>query len=167
MKRITAVALGILLALASAGTTLAAKPSREVIDLATPDGLAANSAFVTWLCGFDVVASGTARVTVHVFTDSSGEFRHEIDGYQIVETFTNESGVSVTLHDVGPDVIWVGDDGSLLDAITGRSLTGSGYIGRVVVESRHRRDAVDGGKERGVARGPDLRRTGAMRKPPG
>jgi hypothetical protein len=126
--------MGALMSLALAAPALAAKPTREVINLATPEGLAADSEFVTTLCGFDVVASGTGRVIVHVFTDNSGAFRREIDGYLIDETFTNvETGASVTLHDVGPDLVWVGRDGSLYLAITGRSLTGSGNIGRVLV----------------------------------
>jgi len=116
-----------------AAPALAAKPSREVI-VGTTEELAADSAFVTELCGFEVSASGSSRVIVHVFTDSTGAFVREIDGYQIVETFTNvATGMSVTLHDVGPDRVWLARDGTTMLAQVGRSLTGSGYIGRVVV----------------------------------
>jgi hypothetical protein len=116
-----------------AAPVLAAKPSKEVVG-GTPEELAADSAFLTELCGFEVAASGTSRVIVHVFTDSTGAFVREIDGYQIKETLTNvATGASVTLHDVGPDRVWVTRDGTMMLAQIGRSLSGSGYIGRVVV----------------------------------
>jgi len=112
---------------------LAGKPTKEVI-VGTQEELDADSAFATHLCGFEVAASGHSRVIVHIFTDSTGAFVREIDGYQIVETFTNvATGVSVTLHDVGPDRVWLTRDGTTMLAQVGRSLTGSGYIGRVVV----------------------------------
>ena len=150
MQRTTALALGMLLALVSAGSTLAAKPTREVIDLGTPEALAADSAFVTALCGFDIVASGPSQVIVHVFTDNSGVFKREIDSYQILETFTYvETGASVTLHDVGPDLVWVGRDGTLFLAMTGRSLTGSGYIGRVLVNLDSGETLSSAGSNRG------------------
>lgn len=111
----------------------AAAPSREVIDLGTPEEEAAVGALLTDLCGFPVTASSESRVIVMVFTDRNGDFKRELDIYASMDTLLNASGGSVTLHDVGPDVFWLSRDGSLLTAAIGRSLTGSGYIGRVVV----------------------------------
>jgi hypothetical protein len=128
-------ALGALVLTAGvAGPALAAKPTFEVIDIGTPEVEAADGAFLSALCGFEVTASADAWVIVHTFTDRNGDFAREIDNYQIVETFTNaDSGAAVTLHDVGPDIATINRDGELILAQIGRSLTGSGYIGRVVV----------------------------------
>jgi hypothetical protein len=57
----------------------------------------------------------------------------KIDGYRTWIRLSNPAtGASVTLHDVGPDLFWLSDDGSVLHAIIGRSPGGSGYIGRFV-----------------------------------
>jgi hypothetical protein len=126
--------MAILLTAVLAAPALAAKPTREVIDIGTPADEAADAAFLTALCGFPITVTTDATVTVHVFTDRHGDFMREIDKYLIRETFTNPaSGESVTLHDVGPDLFWFNRDGELLLALVGRSLTGSGYIGRFVL----------------------------------
>jgi hypothetical protein len=116
-----------------ASPAAAAKPSREVIDIGTPADEAVVGAIFTELCGFPVTASIESRVTVLVFTGRDGEFRRELDIYASMDILLNGSGGSVTLHDLGPDVFWLSRDGALLYAAVGRSLTGSGYIGRVVV----------------------------------
>jgi hypothetical protein len=118
---------------ALASPTVAAKPTREVIDIGTPADEAEVGAILTELCGFPITASIESRVTVLVFTDRHGQFKREIDIYASMDTFLNGAGGSVTLHDVGPDIFWLSRDGALLYAAVGRSLTGSGYIGRVVV----------------------------------
>jgi hypothetical protein len=116
-----------------ASPTAAAKPTREVIDIGTPADEAEVGAIFTELCGFPLTASIESRVTVFVFTDRHGEFKRELDIYASMDTLLNAAGGSVTLHDIGPDVFWLSRDGELLYAAVGRSLTGSGYIGRVVV----------------------------------
>jgi hypothetical protein len=129
----SAAILALLLTAALAAPASAAKPTREVIDIGTPADEAADAAFIGAICGYPITVSTEATVTVHVFTDRNGDFKLEIDKYSIRETFTNPTtGESVTLHDVGPDIIWVNRDGDVMLAQVGRSLTGSGFIGRVV-----------------------------------
>jgi hypothetical protein len=112
----------------------AAKPFREVISLDDPAAEAFWSAALSAACGAPIVAQFEGTVTVHVFTDRDGDFKREIDKFWARDTFTNtETGASVLLKDVGPDIVFVGRDGDLYVAITGRSLTGSGVIGRTLV----------------------------------
>ncbi len=49
------------------------------------------------------------------------------------EVFTSEWGTFKIRQDVGPDVVFV-ENGEFKAAVTGRSLTGSGVIGRVVYD---------------------------------
>ena len=44
------------------------------------------------------------------------------------------TGKSFTVHDVGPDKWYVDKDGNVIHTITGRSVTGSGVIGHVVLD---------------------------------
>lgn len=130
---VAVVAAALALSIALPSVALAAKPYREVIDLGTPDAEREASEFVTEACGFSVEASFDSRMIMHVFFDQQGAFKREIDNYLSWLTFTNPAtGTSVTLHDVGPDLVWFSKDGSLLIASIGRSLGGSGYIGRLV-----------------------------------
>jgi hypothetical protein len=50
------------------------------------------------------------------------------------ETFSANGKTLVVQPDSGPDVIWVGQDGHLYIALVGRSVTGSGVIGRTVFD---------------------------------
>jgi hypothetical protein len=125
--------LGALVAL-SATPALGGTPSREVISLDDPAAEAFWSAELTAACDAPIVADFEGTVTVHVFTDRNGDFKREIDKYWIRDTFTNtDTGASILLKDVGPDIIFFGKDGALYVAVTGRSLTGSGVIGRTLV----------------------------------
>jgi ABC-type glycerol-3-phosphate transport system substrate-binding protein len=133
MRRPLLVLIASLLSLALATPALAAKPSKEVRSLDDPGLEAIYSAALTVACGVPVQADFEGTVTVHVFTDRHGDFKREIDKYWIRDTFTNtETGATVLLRDVGPDIYWVGRDGHTYIALTGRSLTGSGVIGRTV-----------------------------------
>jgi hypothetical protein len=130
---VTVVVAVLVLLVALPSAALAAKPYKEVIDLGTPEEEAFVAGLMTEICGFPVEASLKSRVTVHVIFDRHGDFKREIDGYLSWDTLINPAtGASVTLHDVGPDLYWLSDDGSVLHAYIGRSLTGSGYIGRFV-----------------------------------
>ena len=53
--------------------------------------------------------------------------------WHIELTYTNaETGRSFKVHDVGPDKWYADKDGNIIHTISGRSVTGSGYIGHVV-----------------------------------
>jgi hypothetical protein len=126
------VACGLLM-LVLATPALAAKPSKDVTSLDDAEAEAFYSALLTEACGVPVLADFEGTVTTHVFTDREGNFKRQIDKYWIRDTFTNtDTGATVLLRDVGPDIWWTGPDGHLYIALTGRSLTGSGVIGRTV-----------------------------------
>ena len=134
MRRVVFLFICGLLLLAVASPVAAAKPSKEVISLDNPEDEAFFSALLTEECGVPVEADFEGTVTVHTFTDRDGDFKREIAKFWIRDTFTNtETGASVLLRDVGPDILFFGKDGALYVAITGRSLTGSGVIGRTLI----------------------------------
>lgn len=124
---VTAVSLLIVAA------AFAAKPTREVVSLDDPAIEADLSAFLTAQCGTEIAVDLSGHVIILVFTDRNGDFVRELDVFEIQGTFTNaETGETTTIVDAGPDIVTVKDD-TLFVAITGRSVSGSGVIGRVVV----------------------------------
>ena len=128
-----ALAAGELVALVATPAS-AAKPTREVISLDDPGAEAFWSAELSAACDAPIVADFEGTVTTHVFTDQNGEFKRGISKFWIRDTFTNTAtGASILLKDVGPDLVFIGKDGALYVAITGRSLTGSGVIGRTLI----------------------------------
>lgn len=133
MRRTLRLAAAALISLALATPAMAAKPHREVISLDDPEAEAFYGALLSDACGVPVEADFEGTVTVHVFSDRHGNFKREIDKYWIRDRFTNtDTGATVLLRDVGPDIYWIGRDGATYIALTGRSLTGSGVIGRTV-----------------------------------
>jgi len=117
-----------------AGTAVGAPPTKETFDMDDPDAEAYWSSVLTEECGFEVVADFEGRVTVHQFERPTQRGVLAIDKYWIRDYFTRVStGRTVLLRDVGPDLWSINREGELLLALTGRSLTGSGVIGRVVV----------------------------------
>ena len=135
LRRVVLSAAVIGLALALAAPATAATPTRQTIDLDDPEAEAFWSEALTDACGFAVAVDFEGSVRVTVFADKAGEFKREIDKWFIRDTFTNvATGASILLKDVGPDHYWISRDGHLMLAITGRSLTGSGIIGRVVID---------------------------------
>lgn len=125
----------VLLVASSISPLLAAEPDRFIVDLDDAAAEAFYSEFLSEACGAEIVADFEGSVTVHVFTDRHGNFKREINKYWIRDEFTNvETGASVLLKDVGPDLFWLSREGHLILALIGRSLTGSGVIGRVVID---------------------------------
>lgn len=110
---------------------LAAEPRKPlVIDLNDPALDAEDGAFWTAACGFPVTAELSGHIIVH------NEKRGSIESltvFHITETLTSADG-TYRLVDVGPD-IWFTRNGTTYVAVVGRSLTGSGVIGRVLVNA--------------------------------
>ena len=110
---------------------LGAEPRKPlVIDLNDPALDAEDSAFWTAACGFPVTAEVSGHIIVH------NEKRGAVQGltvFHIAETLTSASG-TYRLLDVGPDIVFV-RNGTTYVAAVGRSFTGSGVIGRVVVNA--------------------------------
>jgi hypothetical protein len=119
-----------------AGSASAAQPTRIVIDLDDPLFEADLEAILGPACGADIAADASGHVIVLLFAGRKGETRPEIDVFHTQVTFTNlDTGATYQLIDVGPDIYsFDRATGHLMVAVTGRSLTGSGVIGRVVVD---------------------------------
>ena len=123
-----------LMLLALAAPALAAKPEKLVISLDDPIAEENWSLMMTEQCGAPIEADFAGTLTVHILTNRHGVFKREIDKYWARDRFTNvETGASVVLKDVGPDMFFFRKDGALYMAIIGRSLTGSGVIGRTLI----------------------------------
>jgi hypothetical protein len=127
---VTLVGLAVLAGLAAA-PALAGKPDRFVIDIGDPDFIAGGEAQVSADCGFAIDLEASGHIIVHVF----GEHRRllEIDNYRMFQTYSANGKSVVVRPDAGPDIVWIGRDGAVYLAITGRPITGSGVIGRTVI----------------------------------
>ena len=110
---------------------LAAEPRKPlVIDLNDPAFDAEDSAFWTEACGFPVTADVSGHIIVH--NEKRGSVQ-ALTVFHITETLTSVSG-TYRLVDVGPDILFT-RDGTTYVAVVGRSITGSGVIGRVLVNA--------------------------------
>jgi hypothetical protein len=120
-----------------AGPAAAAKPTKIVVDLNDPAFEAELADILTTACGTEIAADTSGHVIVLLFGGRKGETRPEIDVFGLHATFTNvEKGATYSIVDVGPDIYsFDRTTGHLTVAITGRSLTGSGVFGRVVIDT--------------------------------
>lgn len=133
MRLSRSLVLAVLASLVVAAPTIAAKPDKEVIDLSDPALEALYAEFLTVECGVPVAVDFEGTVTAHIFYDRHGNVTREIWKYWIRDYFTNtDTGETVLLRDVGPDIFFT-KHGTWYLALTGRSLTGSGVIGRTLV----------------------------------
>jgi hypothetical protein len=73
----------------------------------------------------------------------------EVNIFHVVLTYTNSAGETWVTRDVGPDHVTIDQNGDLILAITGRAITGSGYIGHVVVNLDTGETLLIAGKEGG------------------
>ena len=123
---ICAAMLGIL----TAGSASAAKPEVFIIDISSPEFEEAQEGFLLESCGYPIDFEGTGHIVVHLFNDNPRLL--QINSFRLFETFS-ANGKTIVVHpDSGPDVVWVGPDGDVYLALVGRSVTGSGVIGRTV-----------------------------------
>ena len=120
--------LGVLAAML-ASPALAGEPQKPfILDLNDPDFDADDTAFWTEQCGFPV----TAELSGHlIFHNAKRGAVMTITVYHTTEILTSSSG-TYRLHDIGPDIEYIRGGVSYL-AIVGRSITGSGVIGRTVI----------------------------------
>jgi hypothetical protein len=124
MRRVAIVPILALLALALAAPTLAAKPT--IISFEDDD--AADSAFFSGLCGFEVIAESSGHVVIH---NPKRGAATEIFNWNINIWLSSESG-SYHLIDAGPDMLLTKAETTYF-TVTGRSITFSTVIGRVEV----------------------------------
>jgi hypothetical protein len=89
-----------------------------------------ESDFASDACGFTVEANLRGHIVVSVFPDDARPIR-EIARFSIRATYKNPAtGETYRLVDAGPDLF---KNGTV--AVTGRSITGSGVIGRVIFDT--------------------------------
>jgi len=122
--------------LALAITAAAASPSRTVISFDDPILEAEIAADLTAACGAPIAVDLSGKVEIIALNKSTQAGAIEIDAFETRGTFTNTAtGATATLVDAGPDLVkYDAKTGHVVVAITGRSITGSGVIGRVVVD---------------------------------
>ena len=132
MRRIMHAAVGaVLLGTLAAGSVLAAKPDLFIIDIGTQEFEDDQEAFFSDACGFPIDFEGSGHILFHVFNDNPSLI--EIHNFRLFETFTANGKTVEVRPDSGPDVIRVGQDGDVYLAIVGRSVTGTGVIGRTLI----------------------------------
>jgi hypothetical protein len=122
--------------LALAITATAASPSKTVISFDDPILEAEIAADLTAACRAPIAVDLSGKVEIVVLDKSKQAGAIEINAYETRATITNTAtGATATLVDAGPDVVkYDAKTGHVVVAITGRSITGSGVIGRVVVD---------------------------------
>lgn len=122
-------AVGLVSLLGALSEAEAVAPERFTVDLAQFSG--DESAFASRACGFAIDASLEGHVIVSIFTNGKKPML-EIDRFNIRIRYTNRAtGETSFVVDAGPDII-----SSTSIAIIGRSVTGSGVIGRVVLDPK-------------------------------
>jgi hypothetical protein len=124
MRRLAALPLTVLLLHGLVGATFAARP--DIIYFAGDD--VADSLAFSQACGFAVTAQSSGHVIFH--NEKQGATQN-IANYNINIQLTSANG-SYHLIDAGPDMILTKFGVEYL-TLSGRSLTGSGVIGRVEV----------------------------------
>ena len=126
-----ALAVGLALGLALPTAVMAAPPEIVRVDVDDPVIEAADGAELSGECGVPVVADYGGGWTIHV---SEGGRHLQVTNYHFQGTFTNpDNGQVVRFNDAGPDRVWM-QGGHVILATTGRSTTGTGTIGVLVVD---------------------------------
>jgi hypothetical protein len=132
--RVPTILALVCLALLFPSAALGAAPTREFISLDDPAFDADETAFVSDLCGFPIDAELSGHVIVTSFPKESTPGVFALNVYGVRVTYTNpETGKVARLRDVGPDRFFV-KGGVAYVAVTGRSETGSGIVGVVIID---------------------------------
>ena len=132
MRLTRAAIMGLLLGALAVGSVAAARPTVLIVDVSDPAREAGFEADLLNACGFPIDVEATGHVIIHQFDGNPRLV--EINNYRMFETFSANDKTLVVRPDSGPDVLWVGRDGHLYIALTGRSVTGSGVVGRTVFD---------------------------------
>jgi hypothetical protein len=136
MRRLLVLPVLTILMLALAFPAAAGKPVRFVVDLGTPANEASLAAALTSACGTPISVAAQGKVIIIVLDKPRPRGVVEINAYEFHALVTNvATGATTTIVDAGPDRFMIDPKtGHLLLAITGRSTTGSGVIGRFVID---------------------------------
>jgi hypothetical protein len=136
MKRVLVLPVLAILMLVLAFPAAAGKPTKVVVDLGTPANEADLAAFLSDACGVPIAVEADGKVIIIVLDKPQRRGVVEINAYEFHALVTNlTTGATTTIVDAGPDLFKIDPTtGHLLLAITGRSTTGSGVIGRFVID---------------------------------
>ena len=121
--------------------------NKEVYVFTEEDALA-EAAAATAGCGFPIDVTITGWVQTMIYKAGGGARQQaSIDIFHSDIIYT-AGDRSFRIHDVGPDhYYWL--DGVLYVAITGRSLTGSGVIGHVIINAETGEVVFQAGNDQG------------------
>ena len=123
--------LGLLMTALAVLPVAAASNKPLIIDLNDPAVDVDDSAFFTAECGFPVVADTSGHIIIHMAKGGGPVVSKS--NYNIRSTLTSANG-TVRIVDAGPDITIV-RNGTTYFVAAGRSNTGTGVIGRVVINS--------------------------------
>ncbi len=134
--RIRSVVLGALLGAAIASPAAAAPPIHFKIDISDAEYEAFAGKWASDACGFAVTVDGKGHINIIVFDPPRGKSPMvEIDTYAMHQVFSANGKSVVVKVDAGPDLFRIDrTTGHLTLALTGRAITGSGVIGRFVID---------------------------------
>ena len=135
-KLALAPVLAAIFAIALVVPAAAGRPEKIVISFDDPVLEAEISALLTDACNAPITADLDGKVVVIVLDKPASQGAVEINAFEIRNSFTNTAtGATAEIVDAGPDLYSIDPEtGHLVVAITGRALTGSGVIGRVVID---------------------------------
>ena len=134
MSHVRAWLAAMALLLLVAAPVQAARPEIEVVDVASAENEAETEAFLLVVCGFAIDFEGEGHVITQTFDRAHGQrVVTSMSHYRLSETFSANGTTIVVRVDAGPDIFF-SDSGVDYLAITGRSITGSGVIGRTVYD---------------------------------
>jgi hypothetical protein len=131
--RVFAVLAVLAMMLGAVPAALAAGPVRISIDLDDPQIDIDETAWASDLCGFAIDAQVSGHILGFEFPDN-GRSVFALNVYNQKATYRSvATGAVLRLRDIGPDRFYT-KDGRAYVAVTGRSTTGSGVIGQVVID---------------------------------
>jgi hypothetical protein len=148
MHRLLPFAAALLTSLLLAAPVAGAKPEHSRTDVSSPAYEAEIETLALAVCGFPIDFEATGHIITTVFSNPNSPIV-QIDRYRLSETFSANGKTLVVHVDAGPDIAFLDDEGNLLVALTGRSITGSGVIGRTVVNTTTGEVVFQAGREMG------------------
>lgn len=133
--------------LATTAVPAAAAPPERSVDLISAEVEADLEAVFSAACGVDVSVEGTGHVISKVFRNRSGTVVREQVTYATRFLVTNtETGATYRLVDAGPDRVLYENGEPVTLQMIGRSTTGSGVIGRTIIDLTGQRPPQSTGK---------------------
>jgi hypothetical protein len=141
------VLTGLLMAAVPAVAAPASNENKVVFEVTQEDALAEAEAASDY-CKFDIEVTFSGWVQTKVFNAGGGD--RQQDGLNVfhLDIVYSSGDRSYRVLDVGPDHTYV-VDGTLFVAITGRSLTGTGIVGHVVINLDTNEAVFEAGNDRG------------------